>query len=172
MNKYQARIDQLRGKFVDADDFDLGNFMTVSEAELAAVELHIGHPLLPDYREFLRDFGMCFFPYGVMFPVQNENRLPEGDFVDTFYGVMQNRSCGLLANYFTYHEFEQRMPPELLPIADNGAGSQICLALSGNSRGAIYFWDAVYEPETPDYSNVYWVVSSFDEFMYLLQLTE
>jgi hypothetical protein len=48
-------------------------------------------------------------------------------------------------NYFSlewhYDSYRGRIPSGLLPIAVDSGGNLICLALSGEAAGAVYFWD-------------------------------
>ena len=61
-----------------------------------------------------------------------------------------------------------RMPEELVPIAHDPGGNQICIAVAGPKTGAVYFWDHEEEAdddETPGYDNVYLIANSFNEFL-------
>ncbi len=49
----------------------------------------------------------------------------------------------------------------LMPFADNGAGDFLFVQLNGDSHGAVYLWDH----ETPDAENFYFVNGSFDAWL-------
>lgn len=181
MNKYEQRVRDLEGAFVDQGAGRQP--IPATDLDIDAVERKIGAALPPDYREFLRNYGLISF-ISVMVPVQATGapwaQNPPGEWmgVGVLYSATPDDAYGLLENYFTYQEFEQRMPPELLPIADVGDGSQMCMAVADNpeghvSYGAIYFWDrsggTPTIPYSEDYSNVHFIAASFDEFMHLLQ---
>jgi hypothetical protein len=56
-----------------------------------------------------------------------------------FYGLHQGPDyCRLDDNYDT---FKGRIPDDLLAIADDDAGNQICIGIKGKSKGQIFFWD-------------------------------
>lgn len=71
------------------------------------------------------------------------------------------------------------MPTELIPIGFNGGGSSlICIGLSAEFKGKIYFWDCVEESSDDDYldvgetpppnliwRNVHHVADSFEDFV-------
>jgi cell wall assembly regulator SMI1 len=68
-----------------------------------------------------------------------------------------------------------RMPEELIPIGEDGVGNQICLCVSGEHTGCIYYWDhemectggGTYEDGTPVtmWDNCHFVANSFTEFL-------
>jgi len=61
-----------------------------------------------------------------------------------------------------------RMPRSLFPIADDPGGNAICLGISGNERGKVYFWDHEMEADEgdePTFENVYLVAESFASFL-------
>ena len=55
-----------------------------------------------------------------------------------------------------------------IPIADDPGGNAICLGMSGNERGKVYFWDHEMEADEgdePTFENVYLVAESFASFL-------
>lgn len=58
-----------------------------------------------------------------------------------------------------------RVPANLIPIACDGSGDLICLALFGPDTGQVVFWDYLDERDEPTYENVYRVADSFSEFI-------
>ena len=76
------------------------------------------------------------------------------------------------ATYRRYKFPPPRMPDELCPVASDSFGNQICMAMSGDKMGTVYFWDheGEIDPEdeegTPDWwRNVHFVANSFNEFL-------
>jgi hypothetical protein len=66
---------------------------------------------------------------------------------------------------WNYRALAGRIARDLLPIACDGSGNIICIALSGGDRGTIYFWDWYEEDVPPSYENVYFLAGSFDLFL-------
>ena len=70
--------------------------------------------------------------------------------------------------------FTDRMPKRLVPIASDSFGNQICIAVSGDDRGSIFFWDHEKEAdegegESPEtIGNVTLIADSFSAFLDLL----
>lgn len=57
--------------------------------------------------------------------------------------------------------FSDRVPKDLLAIASDAFGNQICLGISGKRREAIYFWDH----ETAGKKSLTLIADSFDSFI-------
>jgi len=178
-NKYEEIVENLDGYPPSQGSPALP--LPVSDEQLDKFEMELGFPLPADYREFLQDYsGYGFsnpvFPVvengrlttetvfafydasPVMYQASIENYDPDSDTVSLYLGLALVRSMMGVK--------EIGWPPELLPIACDMGGNQICLALSGLRPGAIFFW--VNAPgEGSD--NIYLVANSFDEFIHLLR---
>lgn len=161
-----------------------------TEAQLNDIEARLGYALPADYKEFLRGYGGEYLLYrGVVYPVTFENYV---DFETIFLffdassqtDIAEGYSSALgsdtevsgylgmsVVNGKTYdlNQVEYGWPPELMSIACDKGGNQICLALFGLRPGAIFFW--VNAPSAGD-QNVYLVADSFDDFMHLLRKAE
>jgi hypothetical protein len=66
---------------------------------------------------------------------------------------------------WNYEQYRERLLPNLLPIACDDGADLICLMIDGEDTGAVLFWDGYAVPHEPDCSNVYYVASSFAEFI-------
>lgn len=68
-----------------------------------------------------------------------------------------------------YLEDRSILPDSVLAIADDGGGNLICLAVKGENRGRIYYWDheeAEQEQGTaPTFQFLQPIADSFDEFI-------
>ncbi len=127
--------------------------------QISQVQQTLGRDLPGPYVEFLRTQNGGR-------PEPNMCDLPEARYwsvgVSEFFGIdrspdllQQRRSC------------EDRVPEDLLAVADAEGGNLICLALAGDHRGAVLFWDHEEESEDdepPGYGNVHRVASDFDAF--------
>ena len=144
MNRYDQRVKELGGK--PSYRLNIRRPIALSEAELVALEHELGWLLPADYREFLRDFGGFSFD----------------DF--EFYGVMPGEVLDLLEWHQFYYQRDV-MPAELMPIAIGGGGNNLCIAVSGQNRGAIYFWIMEEATMPGSYDNTKFVANSFDALM-------
>ena len=43
------------------------------------------------------------------------------------------------------------MPESLIPLGDDGRGNQICLGVSGDETGKVFYWDHNNEWDEEDY---------------------
>lgn len=132
-------------------------------ADVERVEC-IGNVVFPsDYRKFLlaHNGGR---PVPSAFPLFGLDKNPYGN-VHYFFGIENNGdddSCDLLS---IFEIMRDRLPGNLIAIADDGCGDLICLSVSGEDVGAVVFWNQHNVPETPDYSNVYFIANSFSDFL-------
>ena len=178
MVEYQETFNQLGGLEPAAGD----TLIPVPVDELAALEGDIGDPLPARYREFLGSYGASSFGESVAFqPVQP---LPaaisstgKGGF-SHFFGATtpaQDETLSLSWNLATYRD---RMPETMIPIASDGGGDLICLVVTGDEVGKVYYWDHNNEWDEDDYldqdepvpadikfQNVHLIAHSFEEFI-------
>ena len=157
-------------------------YPVLTEADIAAFEQENKVLLPADYRAFmLRHNGGK--PQPADFDYSDGTELT-GSAVQEFYAIYTKpetetglspnlnlaRSLRLLKRMGT-----PRMPEELIPIGDDGGGNQICLCVSGEHTGCIYYWDhemectggGTYEDGTPItmWDNCHFVANSFTEFL-------
>lgn len=152
MNCYDERVKQLGGRL--SGRLRRTQPQSLSEAELAALEYALGEPLSEDYREFLKDYG----GYSI------------GRF--NFYGFMPDEALDLLDFHELYHQRDV-MPAELVPIGVDLGGNHLCIAISGNNKGSIYFWRLQEATVPASYDNTDFVSSSFAAMLqssYLLRV--
>ncbi len=184
MNRYENRMRELQPSFRPHPGADIIPLFSeerkrpsLDERQLAHVEQAIGKSLPNDYREFLTDFGATFV-YRMLFSFQEQGR-PSKDYIEQFYGIAPDVPLDDLAS--EYDDYQGRIPVDLLPIGEDAVGNIICLGLTGEKRGKVYFWDHEREEMEPDdappnwqpgYSNISFVADSFDEFFFSLQPQE
>jgi cell wall assembly regulator SMI1 len=139
----------------------------IPEEDLATIEARLGRALPEDYREFLREYGGYIFIYGATFPVQTVEYGVIYASAEIFCGRMPGKiGRDLLRTYEdTLENYGEDWPVHMLPIASDAGDNDICLDMSEENKGAIYFWfRGSANPE--DFS---FVAPSFTEFMNLLQ---
>jgi hypothetical protein len=136
----------------------------ITLAQINALEARFSFSLPTAYREFLLTYnGGSPEPCGFLY--QNQGKSYRA-IANRFLGI-QDGSYSLYEDLLTYKEREKRVPDNLIPIADDPGGNLICLSVSGSDCGKVYFWDHDLESdygEEPDYSNVYFIANSFEEF--------
>lgn len=162
-------------------------FEPLSKEDILSIEQRIGSPLPDDYVWLLKTYGGFLFSNSIEF--EPEKQQPEyihseetdvsnganftGSQVSEFYG--KNNSNIIIIKKLNI--FQDRMPNNFLPFADDGLGNQLCLSLD-SEEGKVYWWnhelewDAEdYEEETgvpmpvaAKYQNVYLVAGSLTKF--------
>ena len=134
----------------------------ISDDEITRIELQYRIALPDEYRAFLKSHnGGRPKPSGFWF------QTPRGKVrssIDWFLAIYNGEYDNWETYYHTFKVHQVRMPPELVPIAHDAGGNQICIDVS-KRVGAVYFWDHEEEADVPDYSNVYLIAASFSEFL-------
>ena len=86
--------------------------------------------------------------------------------INYFYALYEGEVSNL---YKTYITFLNRIPAELIPIADNGCGDQICLGIKGKHLNKVYFWghenEVMEDNKEPWWDNVYLIANTFADFI-------
>jgi hypothetical protein len=172
MNRYAEVMAKLNAEVVRAGV----GFRPVSltDESIKDFETLIGHSLPWDYREFLGEYGFYGLEAEANSPALNGVWI---GCITVFYGLFpyDDKSYPYGAEFDLaemYNAFEGYCPPELLPIGDDSGQGLFCLALEGENRGAVYFWDRYVSPIGNDYSGITLVAKSFDDFMRMLQVYE
>lgn len=135
----------------------------MTTAYLDDFEHQSGVKLPPEYRDFLllHNGGA---PEPDAFPI-SDNPSDSHALVAWFLGQDVEDDVDLLT---FYQETRGRMPDHLIPIATDPGGNLICLSVTGETIGTVYFWEheeEAEEGEPPTEENLYFVASSFSEFL-------
>lgn len=135
----------------------------LSEEDIATVERRLGFPLPTEYMNFLlaHNGGR---PEPKAFPIQ-ENPSDDHGLVHNFMCIEENDNYDLLT---WVERYRGRIPRNFLPVAKDPGGNLVCLSVSGDDRGKVYFWDheeAARTGESPGYDNVYLVADGFHAFL-------
>lgn len=137
-----------------------------SGAQLIPQKIHefetlIGKALSYDFKSFLLEHnGGRFYPRDFSFCENGSTQISD---VHHFYGLGAGNEKRDLSKIFRM--FLDRPPPELIPIAGDSLGNQICISIGDNKNGFIYFWNHDDEHSPPTYRNVSEVASSFQAFI-------
>lgn len=140
----------------------------VSEHQILELERRINSPLPDDYKNFLMQHNG-----GIPHPDEfcySENSQRQYATVHYFLAVHDGSYDSIYYCIYMFKEREERVPPNLLPIARDPGGNLICISVSGEDGGKIYFWEHEEEAdlakgEIADYRNVYFIANSFTDFI-------
>lgn len=133
-------------------------FGVLSEARLAQFEQSLGYLLPSDYRVFLLAYNGGK-PDLQDFPTPDSNW---GGSLHHVYGL--HAGPAYLRLDVVYETYRGRIPETLLPIADDPGGNAICVGLTGEHQGKIYFWNHEMEQGIPAWDNTTYISNSFREF--------
>jgi SMI1 / KNR4 family (SUKH-1)/A nuclease of the HNH/ENDO VII superfamily with conserved WHH len=124
-----------------------------------------------EYREFLLAYNGGK-PYWNCFEMANYFLDGRSDFdsVRFFYSICLD-SNAVTKNYDIFEMMrvhQNRIPDELLTIATDSLGNEICLCVKGEKYGKIFFWD--HEEESPRgqepwWDNIYLIANNFTGFI-------
>lgn len=134
---------------------------SATSAELVQFEAMIGHELPSEYRAFLTKCNggyvggrFWFFTEDIQAGVHH-------------IGGIRDDQLSLVSWRAIY---EGRIPKCLLWIHDDPFGNAICLGLTGDHQGRLYFWDHEEEPfdwdgEFESAGNISFLANSFTEYI-------
>ncbi|AMV27517.1 SMI1 / KNR4 family protein [Gemmata sp. SH-PL17] len=148
-----------------------------SPAQVEAFEAEIGAPLPDEYRAFLlRCNG------GNLDGYQFDGPTPEGEWtavVSRVGGLRDEPHLSLRSARASYQGYEVQIPRALVWIMGDPGGNAICLGLTGEHRGRVYFWvhDEGPDPDSWDGAvetagNVVLLANSFTDFVAGLRARE
>lgn len=134
----------------------------VTESDIQAFETHLNARLPEEYRQFLMQHNGGK-PEPRCFPVDIDG-FPNEDCITYFLCLSDTEQDSLSK---TLKIYRNRIPANLLPIALPVAVDLVCLSISGDDYGTVYFWDHNWEVTEyePDYTNVHFVAHSFNELL-------
>lgn len=140
----------------------------VSDVQIAELESLVGLDFPQEYKQHLlkNNGGRCT-PDTFEFI---ENEITTQSNVDWFLAIYDGIHDNLKDYIETYKIEEKRLPSNVLPIAHDPGGNLICISCNGDDKGFVYFWNHEGEIEKPlfndrDYSNLYLIAKSFNEFL-------
>ncbi len=107
----------------------------ISEVEELEEILGVSFPY--EYKEFLQKFGTLELNNTEIGFYQPKNIDEESITIVNFYGLNQDHfDLESVINRYT-----DRIPNELIPIAECPGGDQLCIGINNNSINKIYYWD-------------------------------
>lgn len=133
----------------------------VTDHDIVEFERQIGLRLPAPYKQFLLEYNGGE-PTPSDFIVSGRPGLDVSN-VQVFFRLNDTAvpSSELSWNYLI---FRDRIPRNLLPIANSDYGDVICISCAGKDTGAIYIWDHEMESVQSIHDGLYKVADSFDGF--------
>ncbi len=130
---------------------------TLNPERLAEFEAKLGYKLPSGYREFLISCnGGKPEPYD--FEVSDG-----ADSLHHVYGLHDGPNYAQLDYAFSI--YYGRMPQSMIPIADDPCGNAICIGVTGDQEGRVFFWDHEFESDDGlDHDNITSLAESFEAF--------
>jgi cell wall assembly regulator SMI1 len=130
------------------------------------MEENIQYKFPEDYRKFLETYNG-----GFVSPDKIEINHQQGrTTVDILYGIMDSSSgYDHLDLEKNFNSKKHQIPAGVLPIGHDPGGNYICIALTEDKHGQVYFYDHE-EPNEESHGNVNWnnlylVAKSFSDFL-------
>ena len=138
---------------------------------IETIEQYLEFKFPREYREFIITYNggepekKCFL---------FKDNVSDGSILRCFLGFIPNKYENILV---IMRQFKNRVPENMLPIADDPYGNLVLISIKMADRGKIYFWDHETEAdeslgEIPDYSNLTLVADNFDDFFNSLKSIE
>ncbi|WP_146551798.1 SMI1/KNR4 family protein [Rummeliibacillus sp. SL167] len=132
-----------------------------NENELIAFSKKIGYELPNDYSEFLRQHNGGYVKNSISSYYKNG----EQRFIFTsMFGL--GADDDLISQFETY---KNRIPNTCIPIGRDAGGNLVCLNLSEDRYGYVYFWDHEeefnYEEGKITINNLHFIAETFNEFL-------
>lgn len=120
-----------------------------------------------DYKRFISEYGECWIEDNVYTDLKESPAWlgEEPISVGLFYGLEQNKYD--IRNVIK--TYEEQLPEHVIPIADADGGDQICLDISEQDQGKIFFWDHELRDGVQD---LFLIADTFTEFIEGLFIVE
>lgn len=131
----------------------------IGDVDVDGFERRTGVTLPPQYRRWLLAHNG-----GRPDPSRFNYKGESGPYTDSLISLFFSLS-DMEADITQFKVWQQRMPDELVPIADDPFGNRICIGTAGPHEGKVYFWDHEEEQDEPTYDNCHLLADSFEEFL-------
>lgn len=140
----------------------------LTNEDIAAAEHRLGCSIPTEYRTFLLAHnGGRPNPCGFL-SYEKSGKPHDMSVIDWFFGINTGAYYNDMEERYNM-VLEHRVPSLLFPVASDPGGNLICISIEGADTGKVYFWDHEFEAgndgDTPTHVNVFFVASSFNEFI-------
>lgn len=137
----------------------------LSEEALRAFEERLGIILPEQYRHFLLVHNGGEASPDV-FKIRNEQGPYTDSVVRCFFSIGDVPNYRSFEWHYNLYKIEEdRLPHNMIPIADDPGGNLICISTVGTDAGAVYFWNHEEETEPPSDANLHLIADTFQEFL-------
>ena len=125
-------------------------------------ESRFGIQFPPDYRRFLLEYNG-----GTTLPNRFETEDGKIESMVVRFFSMYDPEDDALEDEYTDLSLDDELPSNLLPIAIDPVEDRIVISLSGDDRGAVYYWNWGAEPDPASCSYRYMrrIAPNFDAFL-------
>lgn len=166
----QSSFEKVKQKLLEVGITNEGGIY--SDNLVISIEQKYGFRLPQDYKKFLLTYGRINYNHRISYSlINNIPKHNERGELGYFYSPLNNND--LISNIECYLG---RMPEKMIPFADITGGDQLCIGVTEDVWGKIYFWDHDQEHFDPSeeelWNNVYLVANSFSEFILSFQTVE
>ncbi|NOU63355.1 hypothetical protein GC096_04765 [Paenibacillus sp. LMG 31461] len=167
----QSSFEKVKQKLLEVGITNEGGIY--SDNLVISIEQKYGFRLPQDYKKFLLTYGRINYNHPISYSlITNIPKHNERGELGYFYNL-QNNNNDLISNIECYLG---RMPEKMIPFADITGGDQLCIGVTEDVWGKIYFWDHDQEHFDPSeeelWNNVYLVANSFSEFILSFKIVE
>ena len=136
--------------------------------QIKEMESFAGLTFPEQYKEHLLNFNGGRCKPDVFWFVENGNKTASA--IGWFFAIYDGKYNNLRDCIEIYKRSVKRMPSYVLPFASDVVGNAICISCGKDDFGKIYFWDHEREvdyktSDDSDYSNLYFIANSFNEFL-------
>jgi len=145
------------------------SYPKISEEEIIIFEQELEISLPKEYKKFLLQNNGGQPVHNVTFNL-SKNGVKWEFPINIFFGISEEDTSYELS--MTYAFFSERIPHQLLPIADDGIGNKICIGIEEEYYNKIFLWKfdkESQEDEEPTFDNVEELAESFNEFLKYLK---
>jgi cell wall assembly regulator SMI1 len=136
----------------------------LNENQINDLEKKFNICLPNEYRNFLLKYNGGI-PRPSVFNFKDNGGQETNSLVHYFYAIYNESNYDNLEQNYILYIKEKRIPLNILPIADDPFGNMICISLSGNDCGNVYFWNHEEEVENESYDNLSLIANNFNEFL-------
>lgn len=138
---------------------------SITERDIERVEQEFCIQFPADYRSFLLKHNGGR-PDPSVFPIPDDLMPDQSSILDWFYGIDPTDEYNDIPR--NINVFRDRIPADCVPIGCDPGGNQICLVVSGDEVGQLYFWDHEMEAdegEAPSYDNMALIAESIGDLL-------
>lgn len=142
----------------------LEQFNDIKKEKIDKVEKKLKIKFPEDYREFLLEYNGGIVEKNEENSIRVQN-IEEEIIVDVLFGIVEEEEADIC---YWNQQMKEDMLDGALIIGDDIIQGFIVIICYGENKG-VYYWDDAYNfKNSDDENNMYWIASSFNEFIKLL----